>query len=49
MCRGEGAFTGFRLKVYFERINGMILWHLKYHSTTLQPAHPWVSLELSLH
>lgn len=49
MPRGERAFTGFRLKVYFERINGMILWHFEYHSITLQSAHPWVSSELSLH
>lgn len=40
MCRGERAFTGFRLKVSFERINGIISWHLKYHCATLQSAHP---------
>lgn len=49
MCSGGRAFIGFRLKAYFERINGMILWHLKYHSAVLQPSHPWVSLELALH
>lgn len=45
----KGAFTGFRLKVYFERINGMILGCLKYHSAMLQSAHPWLSLEPSSH
>lgn len=48
MCRGEKAFTSFRLKVSFERINGIILWHLKYHCATFQSAHPWVSLKLPL-
>lgn len=49
MCRGERAFTGFRVKVSFERTNRIILWHLKYHCATLQLAHPWVSLKLPLH
>lgn len=48
-CRGEVAFPGLSLQVYFERINGTVLLHWKYYRAALQPALAWLSLELSLH